>query len=571
MPEAASAPLVQVDAPQAPPRPDVPAPDTPAGAPAGPGPAAPAPTTAEEGTAPVQAPAPDFVGWAILGILLALLVAVAFKLLQKKRKEREEAAPTLPPKRERLEIPGAEARELERVGEQAVAGREAEARRKEEEAARRKAEYDARKKAEREERERRRAEIAALPPEERAARERALEEEIRAARAAEEEERRRLRIEEEERRKAEYQARKEAERAERERKAREKAEAEAARLQAIEAERERKEQERLAALEAQRQKIAAEGGKTLLEGLTRTREGGFVARIAGLFGGRAEVDQSSIGELEEILFTADIGVKTSMKLVEHAQERLQRRELSNPDKLRQTIRGDIEEILATAQAGAAPGLDGLGLPIGAKKPWVIMVVGVNGAGKTTTIGKLAAKLKARGKSVLLAAGDTYRAAATEQLDVWAERAEVPIVKGAENADPAGLIFEAVQRGVAEGVDVVIADTAGRLHTRAPLMEELKKVKRVVTKAREGAPDEILLVLDATMGQNAIQQARQFHDALGVTGIVLTKLDGTAKGGVVIGISDELKIPVRLVGIGESLADLRPFEPKEFVDALFGVA
>jgi len=569
MPEAASA-IAQVDVPAAPARPDVAAPDAPAAPPAGPGPVppgagAPATSTAEQ-QAP-QAPLPDAVLWGIGALFLALLVAVAIKLVRRKKAERAEA---LPPKRERIE-PAAVARERERVEEQAAAGREAEARRREEEAARRKAAYDARKKAEREERERRRRELEALPPEERAARERALEEEARRAREAEEEERRRRKREEEERRKAEYAARKEAERAEKERRAREKAEAEAARLRAIEEERERKERERLAALEAQRKKIEAEAGKTLLEGLTRTREGGFVAKLAGLFGGKAEISESSIAELEEILFTADIGVKTSMKLVERAQERLARKELGDPDKLRQAIRNDIAEILATAQKGAAPAVEGLGLPLGEKKPWVIMVVGVNGAGKTTTIGKLAAKLKARGKSVLLAAGDTYRAAATEQLDVWAERAEVPIVKGAEGADPAGVVFEAVQRGVREGVDVVIADTAGRLHTRAPLMEELKKVKRVVGKAREGAPDEILLVLDATMGQNAIQQARQFHEALGVTGIALTKLDGTAKGGVVIGISDELKIPVRLVGIGESLADLRPFDPDEFVDALFGAA
>lgn len=542
MPEAAAAPIAQAQAPATPP----------------PAPQPTAPTGTEVATpndAPAPGPITDVVGYGILGAIVLLIALVAAKLLRRKR---EQAAPTLPPKHERLEVP--ERRKPEP---------ELEARRKEEEAARRKAEYDERKRREREERARREAEIAALPPEERAARQRALEEELRRAREAEEAERRALRKAEEERRRAEYEARKETERAEKERRAREKAEAEAARLRAIEEERERKEREQLEALEAQRKKIAAEGGKTLLEGLTRTREGGFVARIAGLFGGKAEVSEATIGELEEILFTADIGVKTSMKLVEHAQERLKRNELGNADKLKKAIRGDIEEILATAQAGAAQGLDGLGLPIGEKKPWVIMVVGVNGAGKTTTIGKLAAKLKARGKSVLLAAGDTYRAAATEQLDVWAERAEVPIVKGAEGADPAGLVFEAVQRGVREGYDVVIADTAGRLHTRAPLMEELKKVQRVVGKAREGAPDEVLLVLDSTMGQNAIQQARQFHDALGVTGIVLTKLDGTAKGGVVIGIADELKIPVRLVGIGESLADLRPFEPREFVDALFG--
>lgn len=514
------------------------------------------PTPETEAPAPVEG-LPDAVGWGALTLLLALLLAVAAKLLRGKK----EAAPeALPPRPERLEpIPPKKAEPAPAEPERAA----------EEEAARRKAEYDARKKAEREERERRRAELEALPPEERKARERVLEEEEKRARKEAEEERRRQRAEEEARRKEAYRARKEAERAEKERRAREKAEEEAARQRALEEERQRQEQERLAAEEARRKKIEAEAGKTLAEGLSRTREGGFVARLAGLFGGKAEVSEASIGELEEILFTADIGVRTSMKLVEQAQERLRRKELGDASKLQAAIRGDIEDILAEAQKGAAPAADDLGLPLGDHKPWVILVVGVNGAGKTTTIGKLAAKLKARGKSVILAAGDTYRAAATEQLDVWAERADVPIVKGAEGADPAGLVFEAVQRAVREGIDVVLADTAGRLHTRAPLMEELKKVKRVVGKAREGAPDEVLLVLDATMGQNAIQQARQFHEALGVSGIALTKLDGTAKGGVVIGISDELKIPVRLVGIGESLADLRPFDPKEFVQALFG--
>jgi len=197
-----------------------------------------------------------------------------------------------------------------------------------------------------------------------------------------------------------------------------------------------------------------------------------------------------------------------------------------------------------------------------------MVVGVNGSGKTTTVAKLAAKLKGAGHGVLLAAGDTFRAAAGEQLEVWAERVGAPLVRGKEGADPAAVCFEAIQEGARKGMDVVLCDTAGRLHTKTPLMEELKKVKRVMGKAAAGAPHEVLLVLDATNGQNAIAQARQFHEALGVTGIALTKLDGTAKGGVIIGICDELKIPVRYVGVGETVADLRPFSPGEFVEALF---
>jgi fused signal recognition particle receptor len=208
---------------------------------------------------------------------------------------------------------------------------------------------------------------------------------------------------------------------------------------------------------------------------------------------------------------------------------------------------------------------------GGGPPHVTLVVGVNGAGKTTTIGKLAARLTASGKKVIIAAGDTFRAAAGEQLDIWAARAGATLVRGPDGADPGAVVFDAVKRAVAEGADAVLVDTAGRLHTKTPLMEELKKVKRVLGKALPGAPHEVLLVLDATVGQNAIAQAKQFQEAVGVTGIALVKLDGTAKGGVVIGISDELKIPVTWVGVGEQVADLRPFDPQEFVDALFEAA
>jgi fused signal recognition particle receptor len=243
---------------------------------------------------------------------------------------------------------------------------------------------------------------------------------------------------------------------------------------------------------------------------------------------------------------------------------VRRKELSDPTKLRGALRGEIERIVGLDGRAA----DAAGLQIGAARPWVVMVVGVNGSGKTTTVGKLAAQVQRAGHSVLLAAGDTFRAAAGEQLEIWAERVGAPIVRGKEGTDPASVCFDAVKKGVDERVDVVICDTAGRLHTKAPLMEELKKVKRVISKAAEGAPHEVLLVLDATNGQNAIAQARQFHESLGVTGIALTKLDGTAKGGVVIGICDELGIPVRFVGVGEKVADLKPFDPHEFVEALF---
>jgi fused signal recognition particle receptor len=365
------------------------------------------------------------------------------------------------------------------------------------------------------------------------------------------------------RRKEEYRARKEAEREERERR-REEREQEELRAREAAAQAARDAEEALRREQEERRRRAeAEAGKTLAAGLEKTR-GGFMARLNALFTGGAVVDDAVLANLEEVLFTADIGVKTATNLLENARERVKRKEVSDPEKLKAALRSEITRIvtLDARQDGAAT------VAVDGSKPWVIMVVGVNGSGKTTTVGKLAAKLQAAGRTVLLGAGDTFRAAAGEQLEVWASRVNAPIVRGKEGTDPASVCFEAVQRGLAEGVDVVICDTAGRLHTKAPLMEELKKVKRVIGKAAAGAPHEVLLVLDATNGQNAIAQARQFHEALGVTGIALTKLDGTAKGGVIIGICDELKIPVRFVGVGETVADLKPFAPREFVNALF---
>jgi fused signal recognition particle receptor len=365
------------------------------------------------------------------------------------------------------------------------------------------------------------------------------------------------------RKKAEYAAKKEAERLEKERRAREREEADRlAREEAARAAREAEEARRRAE-EEERRKVAAEAGKTLAAGLERTR-GGFVARLSALLGAGKPVDESILAELEEVLFTADIGVKTASRLLETVRERVRSRELHDAEKVKAALRAEILRILSLD--GKVAGEQAL--TVGDARPWVLLIVGVNGSGKTTSIGKLAAKLKAAGHSVLLGAGDTFRAAAGEQLEIWAERVGAPVVRGKEGGDPASVCFEAVQRGVAEKVDVVLCDTAGRLHTKAPLMEELKKVKRVVAKACPGAPHETLLVLDSTTGQNGIAQARQFHEALGVTGLVLTKLDGTAKGGVVIGICDELGIPVRYVGVGESVADLKPFDPQAFVEALF---
>lgn len=365
------------------------------------------------------------------------------------------------------------------------------------------------------------------------------------------------------RKKAEYAAKKEAERLEKERRAQEREEAERlAREEAARAAREAEEARRRAEEEQQR-RFAAEAGKTLAAGLEKTR-GGFVARLSALLGGGKPVDESILAELEEVLFTADIGVKTASRLLETVRERIRSKELHDAEKVKAALRAEIRRILSLD--GKVAGEQAL--TVGDARPWVVLVVGVNGSGKTTSIGKLAAKLKGAGHSVLLGAGDTFRAAAGEQLEIWAERVGAPVVRGKEGSDPASVCFEAVQRGVAEKVDVVLCDTAGRLHTKAPLMEELKKVKRVVAKAAPGAPHETLLVLDSTTGQNGIAQARQFHEALGITGLVLTKLDGTAKGGVVIGICDELGIPVRYVGIGETVADLKPFDPDAFVEALF---
>ncbi len=378
-------------------------------------------------------------------------------------------------------------------------------------------------------------------------------EDLRAAREAEEA-----------RKKEEYRHKKEAEREEKERRRLEREEEEQrARERAEQATREAAEARRREE-EERRRRVEAEAGRTLADGLEKTR-GGFMSRLNALFAGGKAVDEAVLADLEEVLFTADIGVKTATKLLGSARERVKRKELSDADRLKGALREEIARILAL---DGAP--DGAARPlvVGAARPWVVMVVGVNGSGKTTTIGKLAAKLTSGGHSVLLGAGDTFRAAASEQLEIWAERVGVPVVRGKEGTDPASVCFEAVQRGTAEKVDVVLCDTAGRLHTKMPLMEELKKVKRVIGKAAAGAPHEVLLVLDATNGQNAIAQARQFNEALGVTGIVLTKLDGTAKGGVVIGICDELRIPVRYVGVGETVADLKPFAPREFVEALF---
>jgi fused signal recognition particle receptor len=302
----------------------------------------------------------------------------------------------------------------------------------------------------------------------------------------------------------------------------------------------------------------ARKGAALAPGLARTRSG-FIARLGEIFAGKKQIDPSVVDEIEKVLLTADIGVRTSQKLLEEIRSSLSRSELADPAAVWAFLRRRATEILSLP----APPID-----FGATRPFVLLIIGVNGSGKTTTIGKLASRLAADGKKVLLAAGDTFRAAAVEQLDVWAKRTSTTLVRGKEGADPSSVIFDGVKRAATEGFDVAIADTAGRLHTKTELMQELQKVRRVVGKASTGAPHETWLVIDATSGQNAIAQAQIFTEAMAVSGIVLTKLDGTAKGGVILGITDQLKIPVRYIGVGEKVEDLRPFDPDEFVDALF---
>ncbi len=296
----------------------------------------------------------------------------------------------------------------------------------------------------------------------------------------------------------------------------------------------------------------------LAPGLARTRSG-WISRLGQLFAGRREIDSGLLDEVEKVLLTADIGVRTSQKLLEEMRSSLSRKELSDADSAWAFLKKRTTELLSS---------DARPIDWNHGSPFVLLVIGVNGSGKTTTIGKLAAKLIASGKKVLVGAGDTFRAAAAEQLEIWADRVGATVVRGKEGADPSSVLFEAVKRARAEGFDVVIADTAGRLHTKTDLMEELQKVRRVIGKAAEGAPHETWLVIDATSGQNAIAQAQIFTQVMSVSGIVLTKLDGTAKGGVILGIADQVRIPVRFIGIGERVDDLREFDPEEFVEALY---
>ncbi|OLD66939.1 MAG: signal recognition particle-docking protein FtsY, partial [Ignavibacteria bacterium 13_1_40CM_2_61_4] len=302
----------------------------------------------------------------------------------------------------------------------------------------------------------------------------------------------------------------------------------------------------------------------LREGLTKTREN-LVGRIHRILAAATSIDDEVIERLEEALIAGDVGVSTATKIVGRIKERVKKDGYESPAELDRLLKDEVQNLLPD---GASSTEDPFRMPPGGP-PRVILIVGVNGVGKTTTIGKLAYNYRNAGRGVLIAAADTFRAAANEQLEIWAERAGVDIIRQAQGADPAAVAFDALKAAMARGSDVLIVDTAGRLHTKVNLMEELKKIKRVIQRLLSDAPHDVFLVLDATTGQNAIQQAKQFSAAVGVTGLIVSKLDGTAKGGVVLAIADELGIPVRFIGVGEQLDDLQPFDRDAFVDALFG--
>ena len=303
----------------------------------------------------------------------------------------------------------------------------------------------------------------------------------------------------------------------------------------------------------------ASGLFRLRSGLDKTRNG-FIRNLDEVFLGNKQLDDKVVQRLEEVLITADIGVQTAYELLESVTERVKRRELDDPEMVMKHLKVLIKDMLSGVEAPLRVGYG--------SEPFVVMVLGVNGSGKTTTIAKIAARHKAAGRKVMIVAGDTFRAGAVEQVEIWAERIGCQVVRGKDKADPSSVVFEAIQRAIREDFELVLVDTAGRLHTRVPLMEELKKVHRTMGKKLPQAPHEILLVIDASMGQNAILQARTFNEAVPVTGVCLTKLDGTSKGGVILGISNELKIPIRFIGIGEKMDDLRDFNAGDFVEALF---
>jgi fused signal recognition particle receptor len=303
--------------------------------------------------------------------------------------------------------------------------------------------------------------------------------------------------------------------------------------------------------------------ETLDKGLEKTKESVF-GKLARVVAGKSKVDDDVLDDLEEILITSDVGVETTVKIIERIEKRVERDKYVSTSELNQILREEIASLLAENNSDDNSNWD---LPSD-HKPYVILVVGVNGVGKTTTIGKLAYQFKNAGKKVYLGAADTFRAAAVEQICIWGERVGVPVIKQQQGSDPASVAFDTLQSAKANGADVVLIDTAGRLHNKIGLMNELKKVKEVMKKVLPDAPDEIMLVLDGSTGQNAFEQAKQFSKVTEITSLAITKLDGTAKGGVVIGISDQLKVPVKYIGLGEGMEDMQLFNKTEFVDSLF---
>ncbi len=302
------------------------------------------------------------------------------------------------------------------------------------------------------------------------------------------------------------------------------------------------------------------------KGLEKTKEG-FFSKITKAIAGKSQIDDDVLDQLEEALISSDVGVDTTLELIERIQRRVAKDKYLGTTELNQILQEEMQALLIDSNENI---LEGFSLPEG-KKPFVILVVGVNGVGKTTTIGKLATNFKASGKTVMLGAADTFRAAAVDQLTIWSERVGVPIVKKEMGSDPASVAFDAVNSAIAKGVDILIIDTAGRLHNKAHLMEELSKIKRVIQKVIPDAPHETMLVLDGTTGQNAIEQARHFSTATDVTALAITKLDGTAKGGIVLAIANQFKIPVKFIGVGEKAEDLMLFDKKVFVERLFSIS
>ncbi|WP_299437684.1 signal recognition particle-docking protein FtsY [uncultured Aquimarina sp.] len=309
--------------------------------------------------------------------------------------------------------------------------------------------------------------------------------------------------------------------------------------------------------------LSSEKKETLDKGLEKSKTS-FFSKLSKAVAGKSKVDDDVLDNLEEVLVTSDVGVKTTIKVIERIEDRVARDKYLGTDELNKILREEIASLLSETNSGEATDFE---IPVG-KKPYVIMVVGVNGVGKTTTIGKLAYQFNKKGLKVVLGAADTFRAAAIDQLQVWADRVDVPIVKQDMGSDPASVAFDTLESGVNQDADVIIIDTAGRLHNKVNLMNELTKVKRVMQKVVGDAPHDVLLVLDGSTGQNAFEQAKQFTAATEVTSLAVTKLDGTAKGGVVIGISDQFQIPVKYIGVGEGIEDLQVFNKYEFVDSFF---